>query len=59
MKGSKYLDRRRCEKKKHLDRRRGGKKVLKVGHGWCLPARAAEKQDKMKGVIAKSSVVPQ
>ena len=48
------------EKEGKVDRRRGGKTISKSGQvDFASPTRAAEDRTNWKGVVAKSSVVPQ
>ena len=45
------------EKEEEIDRRRGGKTILKIGQGWTLPAQL--KTTRWKGIVTKSTVAPQ
>ena len=45
------------EKEEEVDRRRGGKTILKIGQGWTLPAQL--KTTRWKGIVTKSTVAPQ
>ena len=47
-------------KEGEVDRRRGGKTIMQSRQGCALPADLGQlKQDRLKEVVAKSSVVPQ
>ena len=48
------------EKQEEVDRRRGGKAILKIGQGWTLPAQQGQLKtgQEWKGIIVKSSVAP-
>ena len=47
-------------KEEEVDRKRDGKTIIKSRQGCALPADLGQlKQDRLQGVVAKSSVVPQ
>ena len=46
-------------KKEEVDRRRSGKPKLKSGQGWALCAQLGQLRTGQKGIVVKSSVVPQ
>ena len=49
------------EKEEEVGRRKGGKTIFKSVQGWTLPAQLEQLKTGQdgKGVVAKSSVVPQ
>ena len=48
-------------KRREVDRRRGGKTISRSGQEWIFASstRAAEERTRWKGIVLKSSVVPQ